>query len=181
MDDYPEELAPEFDDGGAPSTPFDEWWARVQGSFPSVPEDVAKYWLYEHWRHSPFSFLPSKEYQFEAQDWPPERVTQIRSRWCDYEPTNARCRAQGEYILGISGYRTRQYMLEHGVPPARLVILDNSDAHLVAGRGKVPAYEDVPATYVLIEGHRRFNMSLALHARGDLKCLPIWLMRRIKD
>ena len=179
MDDYPEHLAPEFDEGGAPATPFEDWWARVQDCFPTVPEDVARYWLYEHWRHSPFSFLRSRDYAFEAQDWAPDRVREIKSRWCDYDERHEGCRAQGEYILKLSGYRTRTHMLAHGVPPARLIVLDNWDSHLVEGRGRVPEYENLPTGYVLIEGHRRFNMCLALHARDQLKLLPIWLMKRV--
>ena len=42
MDDYPEHLAPEFEESGAVKTPFKQWWARVQPSFPDVPENVAE-------------------------------------------------------------------------------------------------------------------------------------------
>jgi hypothetical protein len=38
----------------------------------------------------------------------------------------------------------------------------------------------MPADYILIEGHRRFNMALALSASGKLKALPVWLMQRIE-
>lgn len=177
LDNYPQHLAPEFEEGGAPSTPFAEWWARVAASFPTVPGDVARYWLYEHWRHSPFSFLSSRNYDFHEVDWPVEEVCQIRSRWCDYEADGAVCRAHGESILHLQGYKTAAFMRDAGKPPARLVVLDNQDGHLVAGKGEVPSYEDMPAGYILIEGHRRFNMALALAAKGQLKALPIWMMR----
>jgi hypothetical protein len=146
---------------------------------PKVPEDVARYWLHEHWSHSPFSWLRSADYKFEALQWPVERIDEIHSRWCDYAVGNELCLKQGEWILTLSGYRTAKYMNEHGRPPARLIVMDNRDGHLIAGVGEIPSYENVPAGYFLIEGHRRFNMSLTLAIQSRLIELPIWLMKRI--
>ena len=54
---YPEHLAPEFEEGGGVATPFYLWWERVKAEFPAVPEDGAKYWLCEHWSHSYYDWL----------------------------------------------------------------------------------------------------------------------------
>jgi len=42
MDNYPSHLAPEFDEGGGVITPFDQWWEKVESSFPEVPIDVGR-------------------------------------------------------------------------------------------------------------------------------------------
>jgi hypothetical protein len=65
MDNYPEHLKPRFDAGGGVEEPFEEWWPKGQEHFPNVPENVARYWLHEHWSHSPYSFLRSKDYTFD--------------------------------------------------------------------------------------------------------------------
>ena len=179
MDDYPEHLSPGFLDSGAVQTPFDEWWPQVSSHFFKVPEDAARYWLHEHWSHSPFSWLQSVNYDFCEMVWPINRINEIHSRWCDYEPGNELCRQQGSYILTLSGYRTAAYMNKHGNPPVRLVVMDNNDGHLVAGVDRVPSYENVPRGYFIVEGHRRFNMSLALASENRLGVLPIWLMTRV--
>lgn len=70
MDNYPEHLAPEFDEGGAVVTPFSEWWLRVQFDFPNLPENVAEQWLHRHWGHSDYAWLPSQLYEFREAVWP---------------------------------------------------------------------------------------------------------------
>jgi len=49
MYDYPENLAPELDDGGGVVTPFEDWWPCVKSGFPNVPDIVAREWLHRHW------------------------------------------------------------------------------------------------------------------------------------
>ena len=50
---------------------------------------------------------------------------------------------------------------------------------LKAGEGSVPRYEDLPAAYILVEGHRRFNMALYLQSVGKLNATAaLWLMER---
>jgi hypothetical protein len=70
MDNYPESLKPRFDAGGGVEEPYEEWWPKVHAHFPNVPENVARYWLHEHWSHSPYSFLRSKDYRFDLLSWP---------------------------------------------------------------------------------------------------------------
>jgi hypothetical protein len=170
MDNYPELLAPEFDEGGGVATAFQEWWKRVQPSFPKVPEEVARFWLHEHWRHSPFSWLPSDNYCFEKQEWPSPELRSIRSAWCDFSPDNEGCKANGKHLIESRPEAVRnptaRYMAEHGDFPSPVIVLDNRDGHLVHGVMPTPAWSRLPAAFVLIEGHRRFNMALDLVATG---------------
>jgi len=182
MDNYPENLAPAFEDGGGVATPFEEWWPRVRHAFPNVPENVARYWLHEHWSHSPFSWIPSANYRFELTDWPAADLPLIRSGWCNFAEDNAECRVHGKHLISRVGnswkYPTALHMLEHGDFPAPIIVLDNRDGHLVQGIDPVPKYCEIPSSYVLIEGHRRFNLALHLQSVGRLKeYVSVWLMQ----
>ena len=170
MDNYPPHLAPDFNESGAVVTPFPAWWARVRDEFPNVPEEVAQYWAHEHWSHSPYRWLPSKEYIFERCDWNAANLFSVRSRWCDWATNNAGCIAHGEYLietLAHSGYKTSRYML------------DNRDNHFSQNPNNIRD-KDAPAEFLLIEGHRRFNMALYLLTTTRFKpTTTVWMMRHI--
>lgn len=178
LDNYPEHLAPEFDEGGGVKTPFEEWWARVHGAFPMVPEDAARHWLHQHWKHSPYSYLRSRNYTFSRLDWQMDQLVDIRSRWSDFNAPQSENLQHGQYLLTLDEYPTTTFMTEHRMPPARIIVLDNQDGHLTKEYSEADR-DGVPAGYVLIEGHRRFNLCLALHAQGRLDRVPAWLMRRV--
>jgi hypothetical protein len=181
MDNYPEHLAPEFDEGGGVKTPFEEWWSHAREHFAHVPEDVARYWLHEHWSHSPFQWLPSKDYRFKLVKWPSSEMPLIRSGWTNWSEDHAECLEQGcdlvEKHHPAWEYPTVRYLLEHGDFPTPIVVLDNRDGHLKQGQGDVPEWEALPETYILIEGHRRFNIALYLHATQRIQpSVSVWLM-----
>lgn len=183
MDNYPEHLAPEFDEGGGVATPFEEWWPKVKDAFPHVPEDVARYWLHEHWRHSPFEYLPSVDYRFELQEWPAQQITEIRSRLSNFQEGNPACQEQGEYLVEHfptgKPYKTAEYMLQHGEWPVPIIVLDNRDGHMAADKVDVP-WKALPVAYTLIEGHRRFPIGLHLLRTDRLKpTLKVWLMMKV--
>jgi hypothetical protein len=174
VDCYPEHLAPDFDEWGCVATPFDVWWARARNFFKNVPEEVAQYWIHEHWGHSPFNHLKSWEYSYERTAWPLDTLSSIRSRESGYNESNEACRLQGEFVLKNKSNKTAQFMLEHGHPPVALIVLDNRDGHLID-----PNFDSIyPKEFLLIEGHTRFNISIALHFRKRLLSLPVWLMYR---
>lgn len=174
MDNYPHHLAPAFNEGGGVETPFEEWWERARYEFPNVPDEVAEYWLHEHWGHSPYAYLESSEYQFERQSWRSDELWQVRSIWNNYAADNAGCFRHGEHLIENVGkrllYRTALYMGKHGDFPTPIIVLDNRDGHL-------PAKKGLPSSHVLIEGHRRFNMALYLQKKGRLAPeITVWLM-----
>ena len=184
MDNYPKHLAPEFEDGGAVATPFEEWWLKAKDHFSRVPEEVARTWLHEHWSHSPFSWIPSKDYQFELIDWKPDELRQIRSGWCNFSLDNEGCLAHGLHLIRQFPigwrYKTADFMREHGCFPVPIIVLDNRDGHLVSGQPPVPAYTGIPAAFVLVEGHRRFNMGLYLASIGQMRSpCKVWLLTRV--
>lgn len=177
MDCYPEHLAPDFDEWGGVATPFDVWWARAQRFFKNVPEEVAQYWIHEHWGHSNFGHLKSQKYSFEKIIWPLNSLSEIRSIWSDYNNDNEGCRVQGETILRTNSSKSARFTLEHGHPPIPIIVLDNQDGHL-ANPHLTHFY---PKGFILIEGHRRFNICSALNSRNKLISLPVWLMSPNKN
>lgn len=180
MDDYPEHLAPEFNEGGGVTTPFDEWWPRVRDEFPTVPEEVARYWLHEHWSQSPYSWLRSRDYSFERRDWPTTELSSILSRFGDFDPAQYKCLEEGRrYIDGqlphFKDDPTAIYMLKHRTFPTPIIVIDNRDGRL----GGLRPNDLIPDGYILIEGHSRFNMALYLaHISRLNPTVPVWFMSR---
>jgi hypothetical protein len=181
MDGYPRDLAPKFNEGGGVETPFDEWWPRVKGRFPNVPENVAQYWLHEHWGKSPYRDLKSSAYRFDLTVWPSERLFEIRSTWDNFDVNCQGCVAKGKDLATNKTfgylYKTAEYMLENKAFPAPIIVLDNRDGHANAEN---PKHWPVPSSYVLIEGHSRFNIGTYLQKTGRLNpTVSIWLMTRV--
>lgn len=180
MDNYPDNLAPEFCDGGGVNTPFEEWWPRVQESFPNVPECVARQWLHEHWGYSPYSWLPSKLYKFTLERWSPDKLVDIRSRHSNFIEDLTECRQHGEHLLRRLRYQTALFMEEYKKFPAPIIVLDNLDGHLENDGIAMSQYKSIPSQYILIEGHRRFNISLYLQHINQLsEPIDIWIMTKL--
>jgi hypothetical protein len=111
-------------------------------------------------------------------DFPLDSLREVRSRWCAYEAGSEECAKHGHYLLTLKGYRTADYMEEHRHPPVPVIVLDNREGSFKIGDGLVPQREvGFPAAYVLVEGHRKFNLALALQERDQLAKFPAWLMR----
>jgi len=178
MDNYPKPLKPRGK--GSEKESFDQWWERARSYFRNVPENVAQYWLYEHWDRSPYRYLKSKDYSFKLARWPVAKLSEIRTTWNRFDPDHAKCVSQGRGLVEDwefkEPYLTADYMVEHGNFPAPIIVLDNRDGHV----GAVPSYETLPAAYVLMEGHRRFNLALYLRSTSRLKPeVEVWLMTKI--
>jgi hypothetical protein len=179
MDNYPDHLAPEFNKGGGVETPFNEWWARVSSSFPLMPEEVAREWLHRHWRHSPFAFLKSDQYQFSRVIWPSSMLCEIRWRWNNFKDDTSAAIEHGE---SISDARMQQFlpfvskfMLANHTFPSPPIILDNRNGHLIDDID--PSY--YPKCYLLVEGHLRFSVASYLYSIQKIEPkLPFWLMTR---
>lgn len=180
MDGYPSRLAPKFEESGAVATPFKEWWPTVKNAFPFVPDDVARDWLHRHWSHSPFGWLPSREYRFRLIEWPSERLCEVKSGWSDFSDDPYENIDHGRFLveenLREHRYRLINYIVDHRTFPVTPIILNNNDGHLAKVRG---AHFPFPAGFILIEGHLRFNIASYLASVGRLESLvPFWLMER---
>lgn len=183
MDNYPEHLKPKSNDSGWEKEPFSDWRARTLPHFENVPDNVAEHWLHEHWGNSPYAYLRSAYYKFELVTWEAERLFEVLSTWNDFEADKKRCVSRGYRLVDNwefdEPYRTSAYMLKHGDFPAPVVVLDNRDGHINEGTVEY-ARQALPAAYVLIEGHRRFNIALYLYTTKRLSpVVHVWLMTKI--
>lgn len=176
MDNYPDHLSPEFDDTGGVVTPFEEWWPRVREAFPHVPAEVARDWLHRHWRYSTYDWLASADYRFTRVEWASTDLRSIRINWNNFADQPEDVIDQGRYLAErhriVYGNDLAEYMIENGTWPVPPVILDNRDGH-------VHKRYELPTTYVLVEGHRRFQIGSYLASTGRMvPQVNFWMMTR---
>lgn len=181
MDNYPEYLRPKGE--GREQEPFAEWWKRAQPHFKAIPENVAQYWIYEHWGRWEYQYLDLSNYSFDLVRWPAERLAEILTIWNRYDTDHTKCLSHGRDLVDDwefnEPYPTSAYMLEHGDFPAPIIVLDNRDSHINPETVEFD-YQSLPEGYVLMEGHRRFNIALHLHSARRLKPeVHLWLMTKI--
>lgn len=182
MDNYPGHLDPPRDEFGAVNKEaFAEWWALAAKEFPTVPENVARYWLHEHWGVSPYRYLKSRSYKFTRLAWPSPRLLDFRSTWDNYDPECQGCIKKGRQLVTDTShgplYWTAAYMLENRDFPVPIIVLDNRDDHHSLD---YPDQYPIPSKLILIEGHTRFNIGTFLQTVGGLnETVDIWLMSRI--
>lgn len=182
MDNYPDHLAPEFDEGGGVASPFEEWWPRVKDSFPTVPEEVGREWIHRHWHHSPWEWLASADYSFERVRWPAQTLLELRYRLNKFDADHTLILAQGDYLANEhratwGGLWLTNFMLENGEFPSPPIVLDNRDGHLVDHQYEDPDY--YARALLVVEGHKRFELGRYLHSLGKMKPdLEFYLMTR---
>ena len=67
-------------------------------------------------------------------------------------------------------------MREHRDVPEPIIVLDNRDGHLSLIES-APEYEQFPASYLVIEGHNRFEIAAAMFQNGMFApSVRVWLM-----
>jgi hypothetical protein len=182
MDNYPKHLTPPKNErGNIDLEKFGEWWSWAQTEFPTVPENAAHYWLHENWGVSPYSYMKSRNYEFEAVKWPSIRLRELLSESDDFDPEHTSGLRYGYHQCHNNEFGIiaplAKYMMEFGRFPEPIVILDNQDGHLQK------EYDDadrVPTGFVLIEGHTRLDVGLYLQSTGKFgPTFDAWLMTKI--
>jgi hypothetical protein len=172
MDNYPKKLSPAFDE--VDSVAFSKWWERVHTSYPSVPVDVAQQWLHRHWGLSPFGFLTSSRYSFSRDHWPSTQLSDVKSRANGWDI--AKTLDRGKYLYSLDTWLV-QFMRTHRSFPVPIIILDNR-AGAIQGDASLPVDETVPRSYIVVEGHTRFELATWLRQLGELEPeVEVWVMR----
>jgi hypothetical protein len=173
MDNYPEQLAP-IDNGAFEKEPFQVWWTRVSGHFPSVPKNVAHQWIWRHWHYSEFSWLPTSGARFDLVSWRPEQIKEIKI----FIEGNNNYEDWGDHLLSLATqpknlrYKVAEIMSRRKRWPAPPIVLDNREPI------KFTPWEDLPNGFVLVEGNRRLAMAKALARKNQLaRDLPVWLLK----
>jgi len=153
---WPEALRPVGEATHA-KEPFDVWWARNRQVLAHLPEDLCEQWIYRHWTHSPFSFLPLDGVSWVRRLWSGgELLASIHRAWggelhpqFDYDAFQGR---------GGADRQTTAVALDQGTWEYPMVLL--STPFGIVDRGEV-----LPnARLVIVEGHQRHRYLNALHA-----------------
>ncbi|MGZ3250311.1 MAG: hypothetical protein ACXWIW_11855, partial [Croceibacterium sp.] len=65
---WPTELRPEGD-GTWQREDFQHWWKRVGPLISHLPPDLCEQWIYRHWGHTSFNFLPLDSLCWRREIW----------------------------------------------------------------------------------------------------------------
>lgn len=152
-----------------------------------VPENVAEQWLHRHWEKSPYGYIPSRLYRFDLEEWPSERLCEIRTNQTDFAADNASERDFGRWLIEEerSPLSCRpwlaDFMREKHCFPVPIIVLDNHDMHFRLLPMVNRSHDDLPAAHILIEGHRRFAIALYLRSiNAFANSMRLWIMRPIQ-
>ena len=87
-------------------------------------------------------------------------------------------RRRGESLWEDPDNRVGQYMREKRRFPHPIIILDNRAGDL-ASIPDNPRFS-VPECFILVEGHKRFEIAIHMLDLGDLpEVVDVWLMQRV--
>ena len=154
---WPDELKPHgeaFD-----REPFEDWYARNLPHVSHLHPKLAEQWVYKHWGHTRFDFIPLDSLRWELQVWKGDDVLRdVRREFggelhpdFDYDVFNR------DYV----GHRhPTAAALDQGTWDYPIVVL-STPAGLLSLDGDFPSVR-----YVLVEGHQRQRYLNALHAKG---------------
>jgi hypothetical protein len=173
MHDYPEALAPRGIDS-FDKEPFSAWWARVRAEFPGVPRNVARQWIWRHWGHSDYAWIPSRRAEFRLEIWPAADIAHIQvphTRPGEYEDWGAYLvslyKPKNKWRYSLAGVMQRRQ-----VWPAPPIVLDNRPMDDIART------TELPSGPVLVEGNRRLALARYLFREECLMShLPVWIIR----
>ncbi len=155
---WPTELRP-IGESSSDKESFESWWTRSQSHLSHLPSDLCEQWIYRHWTHSRFDFLPLASLSWERQSRRGEEL--LRSVYRvggndlhpqhDYETFHRR---------GGEQRHPTAHALDSGTWDFPMVLL--STPHGVVDLGKT----HLEVRLVVIEGHQRHRYLNALHELG---------------
>jgi hypothetical protein len=145
--------------------PFGTWWARHQKVLAHLPEDLCEQWIYRHWTHSPFSFLPLDDLACERRLWSGEGlIASIHRAWggelhpqFDYDTFQRR---------GGADRHATALALDQGTWDYPMVLL-STPSGVIDGGNVLPNVR-----LVIVEGHQRHRYLNALHVLGRAPAGP---------
>ncbi len=155
---WPDALRP-VDESTYAKEPFYAWWLRNRERLAHLPADLCEQWIYRHWTHSPFSFLPLDDLAWERRLWSGDALlASIHRAWggelhpqFDYETFQRRG--------GVDRHPTA-VALDQGTWDYSMVLL-STPFGVIDGGDVLPAIQ-----LVIVEGHQRHRYLNALHALG---------------
>jgi hypothetical protein len=163
---WPEELKP-IGEGAHGKESFGDWWRRHGQLLGHLHPEIAEQWIYRHWTHSHFSFLPLAALAWREEVWDSDKIVHEVVRYghddCPYAPDFD----YGTFQRGGGTDRLATAIaLDSGTWDYPVVVLETP-------HGFIDARRLCPdARYVLIEGHQRMRYLNALRVRGHTPLGP---------
>jgi len=161
---WPESLRP-IGESTFEKEPFSDWWHRNRQMLAHLPRDLVEQWIYRHWTHSPFSFLPLDD------------LTWKRRFWSGADLLRSIHRAWGEQLDPQFDYDTFQRQGGADRHPTALALdcgtWDYPMVLLSTPFGIIDGGRSMPSVrLVIVEGHQRHRYLNALHSLGKAPAGP---------
>ena len=156
---WPETLEPAgFDTCNKES--FRNWWLRNENELKHLDPLIVEQWIFRHWIHSLYCFLPLNKLTWESQIWTTEKILDLAITFG--EPRTHDSGKQDFIELNkYDGTVTTNEMNSTGTWDYPIVVL-----HTPLGM-KLAEQKWASARYVLIEGHKRVRYLNALQQCGS--------------
>lgn len=138
---------------------FEAWWERHKATLHNLPPDLCEQWIYKHWEHSFFSFIPLDTLTFTRERWDGDRLLSSI-----YRASGDGLDPEYDYEVfqrdgGEDRHQTAK-ALDNGTWDYPMVLL--STPYGVVNMGE----ERRDVRLVIVEGHQRHRYLNALHKRG---------------
>lgn len=143
--------------------PFTAWWERNQGKLSHLHPQICEQWVYRHWNHSHYSFLPLEKLSWRLEDWKTEEIlnqTGIFDQGLISDEGHTYCSPAFDYEMIQNEYEPSRTMDITGTWNIPILVL-HSPSGFIFEKGPRP---DV--RYWLIEGHKRIRYLNALVHHG---------------
>ena len=162
---WPQHLQP-LDDDSFDKEPFADWWKRNHDEVGHLHPLLAEQWVYRHWRHTDFAFLPLESLEWDLLEMTGEEILrkvrreiskQLDPEW-DYEQFHGRDGlGKTETARDLDGGTWTYPIVALSTPTGWITLSDEHPHNPVELRDE---------RLMLLEGHQRHRYLNALHHRG---------------
>ena len=156
---WPHHLRP-IGEGGFEKESFEDWWFRNANELAHLHPQICEQWVYRHWTHSRFDFLPLADLNWSLEKWPAERIIREvhRAFAGDLDPT-----FDYEVFRAKPGHtHPTAKALDQGTWDYPILVLSTPAGIMDSGKSR-PYVRTV-----LVEGHQRQRYFNALYQRGEI-------------
>jgi hypothetical protein len=161
---WPKSLKPR-NEGTFEKESFEDWWSRNPAKLEHLPRDLCEQWIFRHWTHSPFTFLPLQSLNVERERWDGDFL--LKSI---YRAFGGELSIQFDYDTFHRGGGDKRHptamALDSGTWDYPMVLLSTP-------QGVIDSDAILPdVRYVIVEGHQRHRYLNALHGLNQAPVGP---------
>jgi hypothetical protein len=138
---------------------FASWRERNVAEVGHLPDRLSEQWVYRHWCHSPFKFLPLADLAFTSEAWSGDKILSNAFRLYGGE-LNAQFDYQTFQRKGGDDRHATAKALDQGTWDYPMILL--STPHGIIDFDTM----HLGVRYVIVEGHQRHRYLNALHVLG---------------